>query len=88
MISLGFKVVYMSPGSVAQLVATWDNLCRGQGSNSGFPTSPHIMCMNLATKLLEKKKIVCMNDYKFVVYSLFYTAIYYLHLMVDNIFCF
>jgi hypothetical protein len=44
------------PVSVAQLVATRDNLCRGRGLNPGFPTSSHIMCVNLATRLLDKKK--------------------------------
>jgi hypothetical protein len=42
--------------SVAQLVATRDNLCRGRGSNPGFPPSPHIMYVNLATRLLDPKK--------------------------------
>ena len=32
------------PVSVAQLVATRDNLCMGRGSNPEFLTSPHIMC--------------------------------------------
>jgi len=45
-----------SPVSVAQLVATRDNLYRGRDSNPGFPTSPHIMCVNLATRLLDPKK--------------------------------
>jgi hypothetical protein len=45
------------PVSVAQLVATRDNLCRGRGSNLGFPTSPHsIMCVNPATRLRDQKK--------------------------------
>ena len=43
------------PASVAQLVATRDNLCRGRGSNPVFPTSPYIMCVNLATRLLDQK---------------------------------
>jgi len=31
-------------------------ICAGTGgSNSGFPTSPHIMCVNLATRLLHQK---------------------------------
>ena len=51
-------IIVEFPVSVAPLVATRDNLCRGQGSNSGFPTSPHIMCMNLATRLHDKKKML------------------------------
>ena len=35
--------------SVAQLVTTRDNLYMG-------PTSPQIICVNLATRLLEKKR--------------------------------
>ena len=46
----------LRPLSVAQLVATKDNMCRDRGSNPGFPTSPHIMCVNLTTRLLDKKK--------------------------------
>jgi len=49
-------MIKISPVSVAQLVATRDNLYRGRGSNFGFPTSPHIMCVNLATRLLDPKK--------------------------------
>ena len=44
--------------SVAQLVATKENLCRGWSSNPKFFTFPHIMCVNLATRLLDKKKSV------------------------------
>ena len=44
------------PLSVSQLVATRYNLCSGRGSNLGFSTSPHLMCMNLDIKLLAKKK--------------------------------
>jgi len=46
----------MCPANVAQLVANRDNLCRGWSSNPGFHTSPHIMCVNLAIRLLDKKK--------------------------------
>lgn len=52
----GIKFEKCGPVSVAQLVATMDNLCRGRGSNPGFSTSPRIMYVNLATKILDKKK--------------------------------
>jgi len=53
--------MWLSLISVAQLIAIRDNLCRGQGSNNGFPTSSYIMCVNLATRLLDnkKKKYIC-----------------------------
>jgi len=31
------------PVSLAQLVGTLHNLCRGRGSNPGHPTSPHLI---------------------------------------------
>jgi hypothetical protein len=50
------KIHIRSHISVAQLVATRDVMCRGRGSNPEFPTSPHIMCVSLATRLPDKKK--------------------------------
>ena len=44
------------PVSLAQLVGTLHNLCRGRGSNPGHPTSPHLIVWALATKLLDQKK--------------------------------
>jgi len=44
--SLGVKCVYSNPVSVAQLIATVDNLCSGQGLNPIFLTSPYLMCVN------------------------------------------
>jgi len=45
----------LCPVSVTQLISTRDNFCKGWGSNLGFPTSPHIMYVNLAIRLLDKK---------------------------------
>lgn len=50
------KLLVICPVSVAQLVANIDNLCRDRSSNSGFFTSPHLMCVNLIIRLLDKKK--------------------------------
>jgi len=50
------KIILLHPVSVAQLVATMNIICRGRDSNTGFPTSPHIMCVNLTTRLPDQKK--------------------------------
>jgi hypothetical protein len=49
-------ILLKCPVSIAQLVATRDNLCMDWSSNPGFLTSPHIMCVNLATSLHDQKK--------------------------------
>jgi hypothetical protein len=46
------------PVSLAQLVGTLYNLCRGQGSNPGHSTSPHLIVWASATRLLDKKKLI------------------------------
>lgn len=46
------KIMYTCSVSVAQLIVTRDNLCRGRGSN--------IMCVNLTIRLLEQKRIKIM----------------------------
>ena len=33
-------------------------MCKDWGSNPEFPTSPHIMCVNLAIRLPNKKKFI------------------------------
>ena len=43
--------------SVAQLVVTVIICSGGRVLNPGFSTSPHIMCVILVTRLLDKKKI-------------------------------
>lgn len=40
--------------SVAQLVATKDNICMDRSSNHKFSISPYLKCVNLAVKLLDK----------------------------------
>jgi len=44
------------PVNLAQLVGTLHNLCRGQGSNPGHPTSPHLIVQSPITRLLDPKK--------------------------------
>ena len=42
--------------TLIKVTLTRDNLCSGRGSNPEFPIYPHIMCVNLATRLFDKIK--------------------------------
>lgn len=71
------KLLVICSVSVAQLVANIDNLCRGRSLNSGFPTSPHLMCVNLTTRLFDKKKkkqllVIFMHDCFFFCFLFLY----------------
>jgi len=46
------------PVSLARLVGTLYNLCRGQCSNSEHPISPYLIVRAPATRLLDKKKVL------------------------------
>jgi len=46
-----FSLLIKRHVSITQLIAIKDNLCRDWGTS----TSPYIICVNLATKLLDQK---------------------------------
>ena len=52
------------PVSLAQLVGTLHNLCRGRGSNSGHPISLCLIVWALAIRLLNKKIIMRQKLFK------------------------
>ena len=43
--------------SLVQLIGTLHNLCKGQGLNPEYLTSPYLIVSALATRLLDIKKI-------------------------------
>lgn len=52
-----FKVFFLCHISTTQLVTTMTSICMDSSSNSILFTSLHLICVSLATRLLDSKKL-------------------------------